>query len=140
MNNKVLSLTRWVILGVVIGLIGYDISITFNSTPNWIDSISGVMKRAGWRWPFIPFALSGLIAHFFLNWSGQVFRHKTIDYIILVLLHPLWWWVSEALRPHWGSSDAGVMLWMLSSILLGLASWMFLWPQRPDSKDPLYDA
>ena len=131
---RIVRLTHWVIALLIVVGVSYDLVVSWNGVPNYIDSISGVAKRAGWYAPVLPFAYVGLAAHFWLNYDGYVFGWPQ-DLIVLGASHVLWTIMAWATKPLWSATDTGVMIAMLASMATGFAAYAIFFPQRPPSID-----
>lgn len=129
-----IRITYWVIALLIVVGISYDLVITWNDVPNDIDSISAVAKRLGWRYPVLPFAFTGLAAHFWVNYDGYVWGWPA-DFYAMGVIHALWWIGAELTRPYWAHTDTGVLVMMIASMLAGLVTWAVFFPQRPPSID-----
>lgn len=132
--RSVVYLTHFII-ALLIGIgVGYDLLVSANEVPNWIDTISGVAKRLGWAYPVLPFAYFGLGAHFWFNHDSNLMDWPD-NYIALAAVHIFWLTLSGALSPLWRTTNTGVFVWMVTSAVVGMVTWTLLWPQRPQSMD-----
>lgn len=112
----------------------WDLAVSFNEIPNYVDSFSGVAKRLGWVFPVLPFAYFGLGVHFWWNYDGYVWGWPT-DLLVLLGLHPVWWLATYLARPWWYGTDGGTLVVMALSSVLGMVAYGVLFPQRPPSID-----
>lgn len=126
--------TKWAVLFFAAFILTYDLAVSWNDVPNYVDSISGVLKRWGWAAPVVPFMGAGLIAHVFLSHDYRPFEWPKGP-ILLAFLHLFWLGLGFWTKPLWAGSDAGTFAAMLVSIVAGFVAYALLFPQRSPSRD-----
>lgn len=132
--QRIVNGARFLIfLIIALGLL-WNLGVSGNEAPGYIDNLSGVAKRMGWIFPVLPFAYFGLGVHFWWNYDGYVWGWPT-DLLVLLACHPLWWVVTYATRSYWQGTDTGTLVAMVASSVLGMVLYGVLFPQRPPSLD-----
>lgn len=118
-------MTKWrkatiaVILSMLAIIIGYDVAVAVNSPR---DTISNVTMTVIYRFPFIGYALSVLLGHFF---SFIRTRQRYIKYLVIlssiILVYSIIQYALLITSPIW---------MLVVMMIIGFFAGMIFWSQR----------
>ena len=112
------TITKWVIIVSVIIFIIYNIFVAFTSEGG--DTISEILRDWGSKLWTIPFYMSILIGHWFIN------RHKSENYAIIRYLILGTIGISTLML----NLFTNIYIWWYITIPTGLLIGTILWPQE----------